>query len=408
MKIIWISHFLLYPATGYGALQRSRNLLKELSGQNDIYLISFYRDCDLIDNNTLQKARQNLQQYCESIHFLPHSHNNNNLKKYLTLIQSIYSRKPYSILIHNDKALLDCIKLILKKENIDLLYSDTLGLCEPLLPNYDLPCIINHHNIESDMMLRRAKKENSLINQLFLRYEAFKIKLYEKKYCHMYNQNIVVSLFDKEILLSINQASTVEVIENGVDCNYFKFHLRKKLSNKIIFTGGLNWYPNVEGMLYFCKDIWPLLIKAIPGVTLNIIGKSPPEKLLKVVSKFNNIATTGFVPDLREYMKDASIFICPILDGGGTRLKILDAMAQGIPIVSSSLGCEGIDVVDGENIYIANHPKEYVEKIKILINSLDEQNRIAKNAYHLIKSNYSYQVIGAKFNQVFKKIQREN
>jgi len=138
----------------------------------------------------------------------------------------------------------------------------------------------------------------------------------------------------------------------------------------------------------------------IPGIRLTIIGKNPGTELDSIVAKHKNICMRGFVPDVRDYMKRAAIFVCPIRDGGGTKLKILDAMAQGVPIISSTLGCEGIDVIDGTHVLIANKPEEYLLAVKNLISNLEEQNKLAMNAYDLVKRKYSYGTLGSKFNQI--------
>lgn len=400
MKILWLSHFLLYPETGSGALQRSRNLLIQLSRCNDIYLVSYFRDTDLTDSLTLQKAKYDLLKYCKGVKFIPHPHNKRPLKAHITFIRSFFSSKPYSALIHESKSFLHEAMAILKTREIDLVYSDTLGLFEPIIDKIQLPRIINHHNIESQMMFRRAGKENQPLKRMVLYIEALKLRAYERNYCHKYHRNIVVSDLDRKRLLTINNKTTIDVIENGVDCHYFKYYPRQELRHEIIFVSSLHWYANIDAVIYFCKDIWPLLLHNIADIRLTVVGKNPDSRLDRIVSKYPDIKITGFVPDVREYIRKASIFVCPIRDGGGTKLKILDAMAQGIPIVSSSLGCEGIDVTDGENIYIANEPQEYLSKIAKLINDLNEQNRIAFNAYHLIKKRYCYELIGSKFNQI--------
>ena len=397
---MWLSHFLLFPETGFGALQRSRNLLKELSKYNDIYYLSYVRNADLSEGIDLNEAVRDLNQYCKGTVLISHPHNKNFVLKYTALAKSIVSIKPYSILMYQFNAFYKKILDILTEQSIDLIYSDTMGLIEPVLDKIKVPCVINHHNIESCMMFRRAEKAKNLFVKMFYFYEACKIKNYEKKFCHQHNKNIVVSELDKKNLMAINLLADVEVVENGVDCNYFKFNPREKLSKNLIFTGGLDWYPNLDAMIYFCEKVWPLLVKKIPDVTLTIIGKNSGSKIDNIAKKYSNIILTGYVPDVRKYMKEASVFICPIRDGGGTKLKILDAMAQGVPIVTTSLGCEGILVTDGEHLCIADEPKKFVEKICGMINNTDEQNRLAMNAYDLIKNKYSYHIIGSKFNNI--------
>ena len=400
MKIFWISHFLLYPDTGFGALQRSRNLLIELSKYHEIICLSYYRDVDIRESVNLVAARDDLEKYCKRVLFIPHLSYSGTRYKYVTFAKSIASARPYSALIYRSQEFRNSIVDIIEKESMDLLYSDTLGLSDDVLKRINIPRILNHHNIESDMMYRRARKERNRIKKALMFYEAYKIKAYEKKYCHLYSKNIVVSDLDKARLSRINPEANIEVVENGVNCSYFGFHPRKENGAELIFTGGLDWYPNLDAMVFFCKKVWPKLSAEIPGIRLTIIGKNPGTELDGIAEKHKNIFIKGFVPDVREYMKKASIFICPIRDGGGTKLKILDAMAQGVPIVSSTLGCEGIDAIDGTHLLIANKPDDYLSAVKDLIGNLEKQNKLAANAYNLVKDKYSYITLGLKFNQI--------
>lgn len=400
MKLLWVSHFLLFPDSGFGALQRSKNLLIELSKYYEIIYVSYYRSVDIDGEVSLDYVKSDLMQYCSDVILIPHPFSNSLFFKYGILIKSLASFKPYTVLLNEFKILKKEILKMLKKENIDLLYSDTLGLSDSVINNIDVPSVLNHHNVESDMMFHRAKKEKKLLLKMFIHYEAIKCKKYEQKYCPRYSKNIVVSDTDKERLLKISPSVDVDVVENGVNCTYFEFHPRTESEPELIFTGGLDWYPNLDAMLYFCKEVWPLITKELPNIKLTIIGKNPGTELDNYVHKYKNINITGFVPDVREYMKKATIFICPIRDGGGTKLKILDAMAQGVPIISSALGCEGIDSEDGIHLLIANKPEEYLLAIEKLIYDTAEQRRLAKNALNLVNKKYSYEIIGKKLSNI--------
>lgn len=405
MRILWISHFLLYPETGYGALQRSRNLLIELCKRHEVTYLSYYRDFDLSQGYSLKEAKENLESICEKVILLPHKHNGNQVLKLWTQISSLFNIKPYSTLLYNSPVLIKKMQDLLIEEDIDLIYSDTMGMSEKILDKCNIPTVLNHHNIESQMMFRRGEKASNLFMQFFLKLETLKLRHYEKKYCKQYNMNLTVSELDKQRLEDICDGASAVVIENGVDTGFFKFSNHRDHTNKeLIFTGGMSWYPNQDAMIFFTTKVWPLLKQNIPDIKLTIVGRNPGKELSDIVSKDEKITLTGFVPDVRDYVKKASIFIVPIRDGGGTKLKILDAMSQGIPIVSSALGFEGIDAIDGQHLFMANEPQEYVDKIKFILDTPEKSQAVAKNAYRLIEQKYAYKVIGSKFNRVMEQL----
>jgi glycosyltransferase involved in cell wall biosynthesis len=162
----------------------------------------------------------------------------------------------------------------------------------------------------------------------------------------------------------------------------------------LIFIGGMSWYPNREAMLFFARDVWPLLKSKIPGIHMHVVGESPPEEMIELARIDSNYHVHGFVDDIKNIFYKAGIYVCPISDGGGTKLKILDALAMGKPIVANEIACEGIDVTEGKNVLFAETPDEYVNKIKILIESPSLRTALSEEGIKLIQSKYSYDVVG--------------
>ena len=403
MKILWLSHFLLFPETGYGALQRSRNLLLQLSKKNDVFLLSYYRDGDLKFSPDLDLAQKDLEKYCRRVVLVPSPLNGKNKYYKLSMIlESVFSKTPYSVLLFRHKVFFEKALQMIEEFSIDLVHSDTLGLSEKFLGEKSTVKILNHHNIESHMMFRRAEKEGNILKKLFLAKEGWNLKNYENTFCRQYDLNVVVSDIDKERLNGINRNIKSAVIENGVDCDYFSHHFRDQNCKGLIFTGSLDWYPNADAMLYFCRQIWPLLRKRFNNLTLNIIGKNPPPELLFLIKGEKGIFWEGFVSDVREFIKKGRVFVCPIRDGGGTRLKILDALAQGIPVVSSTVGCEGIDVINGENILMADDVEDIVNKVSSLLMDEELCNKLSGNGRRLVEVKYSFDILGRKISDLYR------
>ena len=334
---------------------------------------------------------------------------NNKFTKSIHAIKSLFSKLPYSICLYRSKDIEDEITNIINHNNIDIIHVDTIGLIDNILDriNSKTVKVLNHHNIESDMMLRRAQKEESYFKKSFLVLEARNLQKYEYSFCPKYDLNIVVSDLDNKRLLDINKNIRTATIENGVDCKYFEHYYRGTNNRGLIFAGSLDWYPNDDAMFYFCREVWPILKNRYRDLSLTIIGKNPSGRLCSVVAKEQNIFLKGYVPDVRPYIKQAKIFICPIRDGGGTRLKILDALAQGIPVVSTNVGCEGLNLKDGEHILIANTPAEFFKQITLLLSNDELCNQLSWNGRYYVEEHYSFSAIGNKLSNLYEQLKSE-
>jgi glycosyltransferase involved in cell wall biosynthesis len=261
--------------------------------------------------------------------------------------------------------------------------------------------VLNHHNIESAMMLRRAENEKNIAKKIYFYQEGIKLQRLERRICNMFDLNITCSDLDSDRLKATAGVTDCISIPNGVDLDYFQPLPTPKKPKSLVFAGGLSWYPNLDAMTFFLKSVWPDLVKQIPDISLTVIGKNPPKWMLEMQNEYSNLRVTGFVDDVRPYMDQAQIYICPIKDGGGTKLKVLDALAMGKPLIADSIACEGIAVVNNESVMFASTPAEYVEKIKYLIDNPDACDDLSKNGRNLIEDQYSFQSIGKNMSIIF-------
>lgn len=399
MQILWISHFLLFPETGYGGLQRSRNLLKVLSKFHDIHLLCYYRKSDKIFVPNIELAEKDLKNYCKNVYIIPHELSN--IRKYFRLLKSIFTRTPYSAYIYRSSQLLEKSLELISDKSINLVHSDTIGMIEPILNRINVIKVLTHHDVESHKMYRRYKNEGNMFKRIFFLKEYTSIKEYEKLNCKKFDLNIAVSDVDKGRLKEIDDKINVNVIKNGVDCEYFAYYPRNEISRELIFTGALDYYPNAKAMLYFCGNIWPILKSKYPELKLTIIGKNPPAQLQTFDKPDNDINILGYVEDIRPHIKRSKVFICPIMEGGGTRIKILDAFSQGIPVVSTIVGAEGLDLVKGKHILLADTVQEFVDRVSDLLEDEELSRRISLCARIFVEQNYSYNIIGKNMATVY-------
>jgi glycosyltransferase involved in cell wall biosynthesis len=299
------------------------------------------------------------------------------------------------------------IDRILEGHDIHVIHADTISLA-PYVENIkDRTMLLTHHNIESHMMLGRAEGTNNWFKKLYYYIEGKKLEKYERKVCPLFSVNITCSPLDSERLSNVCSGLHIMEIPNGVDANYFKPLQLDVVPYSLIFAGGLNWYPNLSAMEFFVYEVWPLLKEECGNAVLDIVGQDPPQELLDLSKSDPSLRIHGFVDDVRPYISKAAVYVCPISYSGGTKLKILDALAMEKAIVANPVSCEGIDVENGKSVLFATKPKEYVECIVKLFKSDDLRVSMGKQGRQLINNSYSYENIGKRLSGLYTTASRK-
>lgn len=410
MKILWLSHLLPFPSQGGGVLQRSANLIKTVANVHDVTLLAFNQknilrmfNPDL--NVSLSLALNEINKYCKQVKVVDIECDEKYAGKFRLALSSLFSRLPYSIRWLSSDVYKKILNELLADNSYDVIWFDTISLAQyNLTTKMDCPLkILNHHNIESDMMFRRATKENNFLKKLYYQIEAYKLKHYEKNEVCKFDVNVTCSPLDSKRIEYIAPGVVTHVISNGVDTEFFlPDSTIAPDPYTLVFIGGMSWYPNRDAMLFFARQIWPLLKEKIPSIKMNVVGESPPQELLDLAKVDRNYHVHGFVDDVKKYFNQAGIYVCPISDGGGTKLKILDALAMGKPIVANPVACEGIEVIDGKNVYFAEKAEEYVNRIHELVNNPTIRLEMERQNRQLILDKYSYRVIGCNLLELIE------
>jgi len=404
-KILWLSHFLPYPPKG-GAQIRSYNLIKELSSYHDVHLFciadksklkAYFSDVD----EGAKEAEERLGKYSKrlAIQWLP---KRSSMSKYFILLRSLFLLDSYSVTLLRD---LDVSQLIAFAQEIDFdfVHLDTVALT-PYIKYLSARAInLNHHNIESDMMFRRAEKEGNPIKSFIFKLDAIKIRRIEKMSAKHLCNHIVCSELDKKRLKNILPSANISTIENGIDIRKDILDATETKERKgALFIGGLDWYPNADAVSFILSEVWPLVIKENQSATLDIVGKNPAAELKDLARKYEGVNLHGFVDDISYFYGTRKFFICPIRDGGGTKLKILDAMANFIPVLAHPIAFEGIDASPEIHYFAASNAEEFAEQIKRINNlSEDSLKKMMKRAFLLIKEKYDYKEIGERLANLY-------
>ncbi len=401
MKLLWLSHFVPYPPRG-GLLQRSYNLLIQAARRHEVHLVSMNQKSITSTQEVLEEALEKLKKVCTRVDVFPVKTDGSKLNWTIMTMLSYFSSFPYDVNWLYNKDMFIFLEKLSGEERYDLIHVDTNGMLQYASPFLPIPVVLNHHNIESHMMLRRYKNEIFLPKKIYFKKESIKLKKYELNNCKKYEMNLVVSDLDSSRLIENVGDVAITVVTNGVDINYFRPQKPVDINTRgLIFIGAMDWYPNREAVLFFLSEIWPKLTEEKYVDPITIIGRNPPTQLLSV-AKHSKIVAPGFVEDVRPYMDSSKIYICPIKEGGGTRLKILDALAMRKPLVATGLAVEGLDLVEEEHFLRAESASEFVAQIKRLENNSDLCYKIAHEGRRFVEERYSWEIIGKKLDEAYR------
>jgi sugar transferase (PEP-CTERM/EpsH1 system associated) len=402
MKILFLSQIVPYPPHG-GVLQRGYNLIREIGRRNDLHLLAFIHPDVLGNNRLIEESRTALGKHCRKIEYVELWAKKSKLHNYAGLLWGWISSLPFGVLAHRSESFRKAMKRIVEEDKIDLLHYDTIALAQFEDRVQGIPRVLSHHNIESQLMERRSAREERLPARIYTRQQATKIRAYELAQCRKFDLNITVSAADAVLLEAMVPGINLAIVPNGVDVEYFKSdNGNGPQEPAVIYTGGMNMFANRDAVMYFLRDIWMKIKEEVPQAKFYAVGQDPPSELLRMGGKENGVVITGYVDDIRPYVYRSSVYIVPLRVGGGTRLKILDAMAMSKAIVSTSVGCEGIDVENDKNILIADDPIEFAQRTVELLKNRAKRTFLGKGARELVEAEYSWGKIGRTLQEAYE------
>ncbi len=253
-------------------------------------------------------------------------------------------------------------------------------------------CVMDEHNVEY-LILERGAAGASGLKRLFWRMQARAVKAVEKKACAIMDELWVVSGIDRDVLASLSGQRNIKIVPNGVDPDFFYYSEPRDENDEntdLVFVGSMDWLPNEDACLFMVREIMPILWEKAPEMRLFLVGRNPSQRLKSLAS--DKVIVTGSVEDVRPYVYKARVYVAPLRFGSGSRLKILEAMAMGRPIVSTSLGAEGIGYTDERDILIADSPKDFSEKVLCLCADRGLAKSIALRARKLVEERYSWRL----------------
>jgi polysaccharide biosynthesis protein PslH len=400
MKIFWIKQGPLLPLDTGGKI-RTWNILKELGKQNQLTVLSFFPTYAPSSN---EEARPYVHRLISLPVDLPKKYS---LGYQLNYLRRLPSRVPYVVRQYEILHVRECVSRLLQ-EGFDLVVCDFLFPCLNLPDRMSCPQVLFAHNAETMIWKRHFKVARTFPRKLVAGLEYHKMRRFESARCRVFDHLITVSDLDRAFFAEFVPAHQISVLATGVDLDYFRPSAAPENPRKLVFTGSMDWLANEDAILFFARKILPLVSRGIPGVTLTVAGRDPTEKLKQLAQSNPQIQLTGTVPDVRPYIEQASVYILPLQVGGGTRLKIFEAMAMGKPIVSTQIGAEGLPVVHGEHLLIENEPQGFATAVIGLLNDTSRRRRIAEAARRLVESQFGWPEVGRAFHGILKRVAEDN
>ncbi len=394
MRVLFLRGKLPYPLDN-GASIRTYNLLKEACKKHEISLLTFQ------DSNEDPEKKKLLLEFCTKVILVPRHLKNSWSGTILGLGKNLFQRYPYSVAVSCSRGMIESISSELKNSKYDLVHADTLPISSNLLGLETPPRILNQHNVENVILWRKFSVQTNFIPKKFWHSQWKKMYDFEKKACSSFDRIIAVSIEDQKKMKQMAPEVPVDVVPNGVDIDYFspKEHTGNKQG--LVFTGSLDWYPNEDGILYFLKDILPIILAKVPDINFAIVGKNPSARLARGCKDHKNIILTGWVKDVRPYLHNSSVLVVPLRIGGGTRLKILEALAAGIPIVSTSIGAEGIEIQPGKEILIGDTPDEFASQVMRLMADQELRKKLVMEGKKLVMEKYTWEKAAQSLDQAW-------
>ncbi|MBF0217285.1 MAG: glycosyltransferase [Candidatus Omnitrophica bacterium] len=393
--LILMSQLPFRPDTG--AKIRTFNLIRELAPKHDITIVAYGRK-----KKDLYKARA-LEKFCREIVIVER----HAVFGYLKLLEGLFSRLPYGVIRYSSGAMKKALEKLTSSKKYDLIHCDSLQMSLNMRGIKGIPRLLTEHNIESEIVRRLAEKEKEGLRKAFLGSQYLKLKRYEIEACRSFPNVVTVSELDRGYLADHVNGEKLHVVPNGVDAAYFRPGLSREdepspeRAKDLVFTGSMDWPPNEDAVVYFSEQILPLIWNWNPEVRFSVVGRAPSKRVLDLGAQDDRVRVTGEVDDVRPYIDGASVFVVPLRVGGGTRLKILEAMAMARPVVSTPVGAEGLLVTERENIVIAKTPYEFAGVVLELLSDKGRRDTLGKAGRKLVEDKYGWDRIAPELDKVW-------
>jgi sugar transferase (PEP-CTERM/EpsH1 system associated) len=397
MRILWVKAGGLVPPDTGGKI-RSYNILRQLARSHSVTFFSYYATLRNDTHSELKSIFDNV--VCVPLQLPPPKGPAESLEYGMRL----FSSQPYAITKYCRPEAQKCLRSLLEKESYDVIVCDFIFAAGVIPWNWPVPKVLFTHNVEAAIWRRHYEVAKNPLWKAISYWEWRKMDAAEHRYLSLADRVLTVSETDRDTFATFVDPRKITVIPTGVDLDYFQPLPTAEIPDSLVFTGSMDWLPNEDAIFYFVEAILPLIKEQHPSVSLEVVGRNPSRKLQGLLKAEKSVRVTGWVEDIRPFLARGSVCIVPLRIGGGTRLKIFEAMAMGKAVVSTTVGAEGLPVQSGQNIRLADTPNDFAASVVSLLRNSDQRRRLGVSARKLVDENYSWRTVAESFSHVLQDV----
>ena len=389
MRILWVKVGGLWPLNAGGRL-RSFHILRELSRRHEVTLLTTHAPGD-------DPAGLAAQLPESEVLSLPHAVPKRGHPRFVAaLVRSWLSALPVDLWRWRVPALRAEVARRLASGRVDLCVADFLtgAVAVPLAGS--VPAVLFEHNVEHVIWRRLARVERRPWRRALLEIEWRKMRAFEARACAAARLTLAISEADRAVLSALAPQASVRAIPTGVDAQYFHPNGTKEAPAELVFTGSMDWYPNEDAILHFIETVLPRVRAEVPAATLTVVGRNPAPRLHAAAARAG-VRVTGTVDDVRPFVDAAAVYVAPLRVGGGTRLKIFEALAMGKAVVSTTIGAEGLPLRPGEHVVLADDPPEFAGAVVSLLRDPERRRALGSAARRFVLERYSWARVSREF-----------
>lgn len=398
LKVVVVDEELPFPATS-GKRIRTLNLVTRLARRHDITYLA-HRNRDI---GEAQRAAAHLREYgIETITVERTIPSQSGLAFYARLAANLLSPLPYSVATHNSRQLNEAVRQYAAGNHVDLWQCEWTPYAAALSGVGAPAWLVMAHNVESLIWRRYYETETNAAKRWYIKGQWDKFERFERAMFAQATRTVAVSEADAELARHEYAARAVAVVDNGVDTEFFCPAEEPPRGHRILFLGSLDWRPNLDAVKILIEDVF-LLVRASQGdAELDIVGRNPPTWLRKLAGGHAGVRLHADVADVRPYLHAASVMAVPLRIGGGSRLKILEALSCRLPVVSTRVGCEGLDLEDGEHLAIADQPRPFADALVRMMRERDTALAMAERGRNIVLSRYDWDILADRLDAVWR------
>lgn len=394
MRILWLKTELLHPVDKGGKI-RTFQMLKELKREHHVTYLT------LDDGTAAPDAHARAVEYCHELFRVEHrTRAKFSAGFYAELAANLFSPLPYFMRKYRSQGMRREIERLVSRGDFDVL------VCDFLQPSVNVPArlpiatVLFQHNVEAMIWKRHYEVQTNLLKKSYLYGQWRKAHAYERAACQRFDHVVAVSAEDRETMERAYNLQSVSDVPTGVDTEFFRPRgVEPREPHNLVFTGSMDWLPNEDAIQFFTREIMPRIRERVPDVTLTVVGRNPYASLVELGKRDPSIIVTGRVEDVRPYMERAAAYIVPIRVGGGTRLKIYEAMAMEKPIISTTIGAEGLPVRDGHELLLADTAEAFADATVRVLTDEAQARELGARAAATVRERFSWDRVSEAFAQ---------